>query len=219
MADQDELKQLRTLNLRKATQIRQMGFKSSIHALPPDVKLRLDQLLTMKISPRAALAELCQQFPRVELPSPKAVEHYRNKYHKATLSKKITLIANREIEMDMKKLELQRSIMEQIMFITTDILPKLVKRVEICLEKEDQIGLPIKITDSSVYTLSVVIKMLNDFLNKNGVYLFTEEEVTLSQKQRNISEPPFDVNNAEMKLEELLESRGLKLERRTPIST
>src|SRR3989344_6361825 len=80
------LSDIRRQNLQKATLVRQSEFKSSIHALPPKIKARIDQYLSLRYSPYEVLAKVCQEFPRAELPSPKAVENYRNKYHTKALT-------------------------------------------------------------------------------------------------------------------------------------
>lgn len=215
MENQDELHQLRRMNLQKATRIRQMGYKSSIHALPPDVKAKLDEFLSWKISPKKALAELCSLYPKVELPSPKAVEHYRNKHHKATLSKKITLIANKEIEMDLRKNKLEKELLKQIEFITYELLPKLGQRVKMALDKEDQVGLPLKIVDNSIWPLVSVIKMLADFLNKNDIRLFVqarqEPRIVPQASVDNSPNDPEVLKSAYAKLQEILEKRGVTI--------
>lgn len=215
MENQDELHQLRRLNLQKATKIRQMGYKSSIHALPPDVKAKLDEFLSWKVSPKKALAELCSLYPKIDLPSPKAVEHYRNKHHKATLSKKITLIANKEIEMDLRKNKLEKELLRQIEIITFEILPKLTKRVKMALDKEDQVGLPLKIVDNSIWPLVSMIKMLSDFLNKNDIRLFIQPKPEARSTQENSVDQsdtdPVVLESAYAKLRDILAKKGLTI--------
>jgi hypothetical protein len=208
---QDEYYLTRVANLQKATRIKQAGYKSSIHALPQEVRTKLDEILTWKISPKKALAALCEQYPKVELPSAKAVENYRNKYHKASLSKKITLVAQKEVEIDLLKAELQRTIAGQVEYLATDLLPKLTKRLEKAMEQEEKIGLPLKMVDNSITPLIAVIRVVNDFLDKNDIHLFAEERAKVPKPALQPVES-VDQRAAYEKLQAILENRGYILD-------
>lgn len=72
---------IRVANLRKATLVRQQGFETSIHALPTKVRSRLDWYLNCRMSSVNCLRKLCAEFPGISLPSYKAVQNYRKRYH------------------------------------------------------------------------------------------------------------------------------------------
>mgnify|MGYP001595142211 CR=1 FL=1 len=180
---QSGINKVRTSNLKKATDIRKSGYKSTIHALPSDVRTKLDQLLTWRMSPQKVLAQLCTEFPDVKFPSPKTVENYRNRYHKLTLTKKTTLIAEKEITMDFKKNQIEKSVADQMLKIATEIYPQMVNRVSNALEKEKQIGLPIKAVNEASSALMDVTKLLLDFTGKNNLKLFVQQETTVQAAQ------------------------------------
>lgn len=180
---QSGINRVRTSNLKKATDIRKAGYKSTIHALPPDVKSKLDQLLTWRLSPQKVLVQLSAEFPNVKFPSPKAVENYRNRYHKITLTKKTTLIAEKEITMDIKKNQIEKAVADQMLTIATDIYPKMVKRVADALEKENQIGLPLKALNDASSALMEMTKVMLEFTRKNDLKLFVKEETTVEAEQ------------------------------------
>lgn len=208
---QDEYYLTRKANLQKATQIRQSGYKSSIHALPEHVRAKLDQFLTWKLSPVKALAALCELYPKLELPSPKAVENYRNKYHKVTLTKRARLVAKNEIEMDLVKDILQKKLLAEIQYLTFKILPKLNRRVAMALDKEEQLGgLPLSMTNQAVMTVMRVISMLNDFLTQNNIHLFVEEKAIIQPKQYEPPDPEL-VKSAYEKLQNILLTKEYEL--------
>ena len=66
----------------KGAAIKKAGFLTSVHALRPDAKKRLDQLLIAGISPEQALKEIQETFAIYlqNLPSKSAVYEYKKKY-------------------------------------------------------------------------------------------------------------------------------------------
>lgn len=208
---QDDYYLTRVANLQKATQLKRDGFKSSIHALPQEVRTKLDELLTHKLSPVKALAALCDQYPKVELPSPKAVENYRNKYHKASLTKRITLVAKQEVELDLLRSELQKTSLEQMEYLSAKLLPKLVKRLDKALDQEEKIGMPLKIVNDSVLPVLSVIKVINDFIGRNNLHLLVEEKTKITEEPVRFDDTPHDPRALEVKLSEILAKNGSNL--------
>lgn len=76
-----DLRETRIANLVKANQIKEAGYETSVHALPEKVRVRLDRYLDCKFPSMVCLRKLCSEFPSVYLPSYKAVQNYRKKYH------------------------------------------------------------------------------------------------------------------------------------------
>jgi len=208
---QDDFYLTRVANLQKATQLKRDGFKSSIHALPQEVRIKLDELLTHKLSPVKTLAALCEQYPKIEFPSAKAVENYRNKYHKASLTKRITLVAKQEVALDLLRSTLQKASLVQMEYLSSKLLPKLVRRLDKALEQEEKIGLPLKMVNDSVIPVLSVIKLLNDYLGRNNLHLLVEEKLSISQEQKPEEEIAYDRKKVEAKLEAILAKRGLTL--------
>lgn len=162
------LQDIRKENLQKGTQVRQNGFKSSIHALPPKVKLRLDELLSYRLSPVNVLKSLCEEFPRVKLPSAKAVENYRNKYHIQTLTRERAFRKN-ETQHDMAKQEIESLVIHQTVDFCKRILPKLMKRIDLALEMEEKAQIPLRVTDQTVGTVLNVIKVMTEIVSRNDL--------------------------------------------------
>ncbi len=208
---QDDFYLTRVANLQKATQLKRDGFKSSIHALPQEVRTKLDELLTHKLSPVKALAALCEQYPAVELPSYKAVENYRNKYHKASLTKRIALVVKQEVELDLLRSDLQKASLEQMEYLSTKLLPKLVKRLDKALEQEEKIGMPLKIVNDSVTPVLSVMKVINDFIGRNNLHLLVEEKTKIIEESVSFDDTPHDFRPPEVRLAEILAKNGLTL--------
>lgn len=81
---EDKIKQTREkriTSLEKANQIKYSQYLTSVHALPEKVLNRLNMYLNMKLPSMVCLRKLCSEFPTVWLPSYKAVQNYRKKYH------------------------------------------------------------------------------------------------------------------------------------------
>lgn len=201
----------RVANLKKATELKRNGFKSSIHALPQEVRTKLDELLTYKISPKKALSSLCEQYPDIKFPSYKAVENYRNKYHKVSLTKRITLVAKQEVELDFLRSEMQNSSLKQMEYLSTKLLPKLVKRLDKALEQEEKIGISLKIVNDSVMPVLSVIKVINDFIGRNNLHLLVEEKTKITDNPIAFDDAPRDTRPIEVKLAEILAKRGSDL--------
>lgn len=208
---QDEYYLTRVANLQKATQLKRDGFKSSIHALPQEVRTKLDELLTHKLSPVKALAALCELYPKIEFPSAKAVENYRNKYHKASLTKRIALVSKKEVEIDLLRSELQKASAMQMEYLIAKLLPRLTKRLNKALEQEEKIGLPLKMVNDSVAPVISVMRLVNDYLNKNNLHLLVEERASVTHEQKLVNETPYDRERVQEKLADILVRHGISL--------
>src|SRR5579884_4050749 len=66
-------------NFRSATEIRQQGFKTKIHASPYRQQID-DWLISYRWSARQIVNELNRLYPNQDHPSQKAIDNYRRKY-------------------------------------------------------------------------------------------------------------------------------------------
>lgn len=76
-----DIQKIRITNLVKANQVKYSGHPTLIHALPEKVRARLDSYLDHNWPSMVCLRKVCSEFPNVILPSYKAVQNYRKKYH------------------------------------------------------------------------------------------------------------------------------------------
>lgn len=147
------LSDIRRQNLQKATLVRQSEFKSSIHALPPKIKARIDHYLSLRYSPYNALVEVCKEFPRAELPSPKAVENYRNKYHTKALT------TYRALRKDFLLTEFNT--LRTKNYIVTKTIPLLTQRLTNLIARENELGgIPLKSTTDALRGLTKLLSKL-----------------------------------------------------------
>lgn len=77
----NKLREKRIANLVKANQVKYSEYPTTIHELPEKIHARLDQYLNYRFPTMVCLRKLCTEFPSVRLPSYKAVQNYRQKYH------------------------------------------------------------------------------------------------------------------------------------------
>ncbi len=76
-----DIREIRIANLTKANQIKYSRYPTLVHTLPEKVRNRLDSYLNHNWPSMVCLRKLCSEFPFVTLPSYKAVQNYRKKYH------------------------------------------------------------------------------------------------------------------------------------------
>ncbi len=76
-----QIREKRIESLKKANQVKYSEYPTTIHALPKQVITRLDQYLNYGYPSMVCLRKLCSEFPSVRLPSYKAIQNYRKKYH------------------------------------------------------------------------------------------------------------------------------------------
>ena len=76
-----QTREKRIASLERANQIKYSQYPTSVHALPDKVLKRLNMYLNMKLPSMVCLRKLCSEFPFIRLPSYKAVQNYRKKYH------------------------------------------------------------------------------------------------------------------------------------------
>ena len=146
------LQDVRRQNLQKATQVRQSEFRTLIHALPPKIKARIDYYLKARFSPRRVLAEVCYEFPNADLPSPKTLENYRNKYFSRALTTYRALRKN--------YIRTEFTTLRTKSYIAQNIIPRLLDRINLLLEKENSIGVPLNSTNVAVSGLIKLLKQL-----------------------------------------------------------
>ena len=183
------IQDIRKENLVKATEVRRLGYKSSIHALPPEVRTRLDEMLSQRLSPAIVLKALCDQFPTIKFPSAKAIENYRSKYHKQTLTRTRAMRKN-EVALYLKKQEIEKVLTQTSEVMIRKILPKLIQRLEKALEKEKQIGIPLRTTDNALRSVVTVISALSGVVSKNDLRnLATLPKIAETPSQDKLDEP------------------------------
>jgi hypothetical protein len=77
----NRIREKRIESLKKANQVKYSEYPTTIHALQEKIHARLDQYLNYGFPTMVCLRKLCTEFPFVRLPSYKAVQNYRKKYH------------------------------------------------------------------------------------------------------------------------------------------
>lgn len=77
----NQIREKRLESLKKANQVKYSEYPTTIHTLPQKVRARLDQYLNYGYPSMVCLRKLCSEFPFVRLPSYKATQNYRQKYH------------------------------------------------------------------------------------------------------------------------------------------
>ena len=76
-----QIRKKRIESLEKANKVKYSEYPTTIHELPDKVRACLDQYLNYRFPTMVCLRKLCSEFPSVKLPSYKAVQNYRAKYH------------------------------------------------------------------------------------------------------------------------------------------
>ncbi len=125
----------------KGAVIRQMGFETSIHALPVDIKQEIDSMLNWKYSPLRILKELSKKYSNQSLPSKSALYNYRKKYFTNTLSNHRQL-AYAENLIDEDKIKLKSVLLTQIKRFVAFDLPTLRDKWVTALERDELLQLP-----------------------------------------------------------------------------
>lgn len=205
---QDTIKKVRAANLKKATQIRQQGYKSAIHALPTPVKEKLDELLSWRISPEKALQTLSGQFPDTKFPSSKAIQNYRNKYHVQSLARSMAVTKEAEL-LDIKRLKIKNAVANNMTTVATVIFPMMVNRLLMSLEKEQQLGITLKIVNDASRALVDIAEMLQNFSGKNDLRLFATEETTTQITSEDQGKGGKE--SVQQQLERILSERGFQI--------
>lgn len=154
----------------KGAAIRKAGFLTGIHALPPQIKNRLDELLLHRYSPEKALSILEREYPGTNLPSKSAVYAYKSKYLPNSLTKvgQLSQIAE---SLDIEKMNTASLFLSHLKrFIAID-LNVLQDRWYKSLEEEQQLSKNQRITNELGKMYIEGIKMGMDMLTKLNVNL------------------------------------------------
>jgi len=64
----------------KGAKIKQLGYKTSIHALPNFIRDKIDSLLLVGESPASVIDMLSEKYPKLSLPSSSALYNYKRRY-------------------------------------------------------------------------------------------------------------------------------------------
>lgn len=111
----------------KGSSIIHAGFETGIHALPGEVKVKLDFYLRSRYSPARILAQLSPEFPNVSLPSRSALYNYRKRYFEQSIVS-ATPVAKVEELFDADKINLKSLVVNHVKrFVAVD-LPELRER-------------------------------------------------------------------------------------------
>lgn len=119
----------------KGNSIIHAGYETGIHALPTEIKDKLDSYLRSKYSPARILAQLSKEFPNVSLPSRSALYNYRKRYFEKSVVS-ATPVAKSEELFDADKINLKSLVVSHVKrFVAVD-LPELRERWYRAMEKD-----------------------------------------------------------------------------------
>ncbi len=119
----------------KGSIITHAGYETGIHALPTEIKDKLDSYLRSKYSPARILAQLSKEFPDFSLPSRSALYNYRKRYFEKSVVS-ATSVAKFEEAFDADKINLKSLVVSHVKrFVAVD-LPELRERWYRAMEKD-----------------------------------------------------------------------------------
>lgn len=167
-------------NFKKASDLKRKGYKSAIHALPPEVKAKVDELLNRKNSAQSVLTEVSNKWPKVKLPSIQAINNYRKKYLGSSLAdtKAVTKL---QVDVDKKVLEIQNAMLLEVHFLVTKTIPKMREGLMTGLEIEKKVKLPTKNNNDRAKAITDMMMMGAKMIQMSGSQIFarkTVEELT-----------------------------------------
>ena len=169
----------------KGAAIRKAGFLTGVHALPPEIKNKLDELLLRRYAPERALSILEKQYPDTNLPSKSAVYTYKSKYLPASMSNSRHVSLNVE-KLDVEKMNVTSLFLSHLKrFIAID-LNVFQDRWHESLEKEHETGNVQKHTNELGKMYMDGIKLGMDMLLRLNVNFAAQEEqekATASEKK------------------------------------
>jgi len=171
----------------KGAAIKKAGYLSGIHALPPEIKNKLDELLLRRYAPERALAILERQYPDTKLPSKSSVYTYKAKYLLASMTNSRHVSQNVE-KLDVEKMNVTSLFLSHLKrFIAID-LNVFQDRWHESLEKEQETGIVQKHTNELGKMYMDGIKLSMDMLLRLNVNFAAQEE----QEKENASEEKED---------------------------
>lgn len=164
------------------------GYETGIHALPTEIKDKLDSYLRSKYSPARILAQLSKEFPNVSLPSRSALYNYRKRYFEKTLVS-ATPVAKIEEVFDADKINLKSLVVNHVKRFVAIDLPELRERWYRAMEKDQDKTQLSKETREAARLYIEAVKTSMDIMPKLNitVELIEEEpqvepEISESQK-------------------------------------
>lgn len=184
----------------KGSAISKAGYKTGIHALPNDVKTRLDEMLLLRYSPEKALSILEKEYPDINLPSKSAVYSYKSKYLTESLTK-VRQVSQLAEKLDIEKMNISSLLISHLRrFIAID-LNVLQDRWYRSLDEEKQLGKSQKYTNDLGKIYLEGIKLSMDMLLKLNV------NFEVNEKKESSKEPEQYVSDLQKQKRLLLYSK------------
>lgn len=174
----------------KGSTVRQAGFETSIHALPPEIKQQVDQMINQKFPPAKVLRYLAQKYPEVNLPSKSALYNYRKRYFNNSLVN-LRQVSQFENELDIDKIKLKSVLLSQIKrFIAID-LPELRDRWHDSTEKDKKKKIQSRDSKELGKLYMEAIKISLDAIPKLNISIDVQQE-----ELRELEESKYDWDKA-----------------------
>ncbi|GIW60182.1 MAG: hypothetical protein KatS3mg087_1248 [Patescibacteria group bacterium] len=187
----------------KGAIVRKMGFETSIHALPYEIKKEIDEMIGWKYSPISILRQLSQKYPDRTLPSKSALYNYRKRYFTDSLTS-IRQVTHDQVEVDLDKLRLKLVLVDQIKrFIALD-LPTIREKWLLALENDQHLQLSSTSELAKLYLNAVKLGL--DTIPKLNINVENE----LDQVD-GIQESKLDEEWVDNALLELVENHGAQI--------
>ena len=172
----------------KGNSIIHAGYEIGIHALPTEIKDKLDSYLRSKYSPARILAHLSKEFPNVSLPSRSALYNYRKRYFEKSVVS-ATPVAKIEEVFDADKINLKSLVVIHVKrFVAVD-LPELRERWYRAMEKDQNKTQLSKETREAARLYIDAVKTSMDIMPKLNITVElieekpqVESEITEAQK-------------------------------------
>lgn len=168
----------------KGGSITHAGYETGVHALPSEVKDKLDSYLRSKYSPARILAQLSQEFPEVSLPSRSALYNYRKRYFEQSIVS-ATPVAKIEESFDADKVRLRMLVVNQVKRFAAVDLPVLRDRWYMGIEYDQKHGAQLSKTTKDAGRLYLEsVKLIMDILPKMNLRVELIED-------KPVAESPF----------------------------
>lgn len=190
----------------KGSSITHAGYETGVHALPNEVKDKLDSHLRSKYSPARILAQLSQEFPKVSLPSRSALYNYRKRYFEQSIVS-ATPIAKIEEAFDADKINLKSLVVNQVKrFVAVD-LPELRERWYRAMDQDQGQTQLSRETREAARLYIEAVKVSMDVMPKLNIKVELKEDVVQSETEDSTQpkESAYD------KLARILMKRGYRI--------
>ncbi len=170
----------------KGAKIRQLGYKTSIHALPDFIRDKIDSLLLVGESPASVIDLLSEKFPKLNLPSQSALYNYKRKF-----------LQSEKPEESLDRINIKNVAVEHLKRYLAFDLPTIRKQWIKSLSKEENS------TKLSKQYLEAV-KLSMDLIQKLNISLETDELTNHQQDNQSVD----DIINAKSYQETLINIIG-----------